>query len=808
MPAGRQFRGAGGDGVPRIASAHLDAVDLEERAVVVRGLERPRAGLVVLDLEPALELAGLPENVRFPRVRVGRLAVLVHHREGVNALDVRPVLPRGPCIDIVGIAEAPHRYVRAGTHLELRAVAEVLAVRELDVVGRRRGGNLAHVEAEPLAVAPAVGRRTARLSAIVKSERELVPSGGERVRAAPDLRPRSSLKQLFPVNIEGNAVVVVARERPDARLVRRHVELAAPDGCGLGANGTCGELLVGESEEVRRSVGVAPSIAGNVIKHCEVINADGVCVVRLAVLRHLRVDAGRERESARERGGRAQVVRARVLDGELAEHRALHPVDVPVALEVGGALQRHVARAGKTGIPVHEAAAEVKRHLSAHGVVSEEDRKPVVASPGSDIHDVAVLEVELRDARKAHAQNPACSNLEAAALHHEPVATVRRTRAVAVVERVGRVWHRRPPAAAIGHQALGLQHAALAQVHLGARRVHRGVQRSDGAVELARDVERLRLRAGRSRMPVSNANVAAAPDRDLRPRIDDDASARRACAAVAGRQELGGNIGPLLELERTGAPAVEAHAQTTYRTGHLHRHAEFVVVRGAVHVSRAGVRLVDVHRSREIDDLPRDAREDVAGVPVEVEVVRVEHRSDGAFKKKPRVASRHVRGNRPRRHAVIHVKRAGGNGNRERTLLHRAGKAHLASRDFVGSAGDVALDNVGAGGGSHRSRVLDAALVVQRVSAAQLRRRARCDGERTLDVARAIVCVNLRRARIDVHHGARGGDALMVTENRAVRQVDAARNVVLAVRLLDLQQPAEQIDSTDVRKDVVEYDEV
>ena len=315
--------------------------------------------------------------------------------------------------------------------------------------------------------------------------------------------------------------------------------------------------------------------------------------------------------------------------------------------------------------------------------MSEEDRKPVVDSPGPDVHDVAVLEVELRDTRKAHAQNPACSNLEAPSLHHEPVATFRRTRAVAVVERVGRVWHRRPPAAAIGHQALGLQHAALAQIRLGARRVHRGVQRSDGAVELARDVERLRLRAGRSRMPVSNANVAAAPDRDLRPRIDDDASARRACAAVAGRQELGGNIGPLLELERTGAPAVEAHAQRPDRSDHLHRHAEFVVVRGAVHVSRAGVRLIDVHRSREIDDLPRDAREDVAGVPVEVEVVRVEHRSDGAFEEYPRVAARHVRGDRLRRHAVIHVKRAGRDRNGERTFLNRAGEAHLAARELV-----------------------------------------------------------------------------------------------------------------------------
>ena len=48
----------------------------------------------------------------------------------------------------------------------------------------------------------------------------------------------------------------------------------------------------------------------------------------------------------------------------------------------------------------------------------------------------------------------------------------------------------------------------------------------------------------------------------------------------------------------------------------------------------------------------------------------------------------------------------------------------------------------------------------------------------------------------------------MVTENRAVRQVDAARNVALAVRLLDLQLSAEEVDSSDVRKDVVEYDEV
>ena len=324
------------------------------------------------------------------------------------------------------------------------------------------------------------------------------------------------------------------------------------------------------------------------------------------------------------------------------------------------------------------------------------------------------------------------------------MATFRRTRAVAVVERVGRAWRRRPPAAAVGHQALGLQHASLAQIRLGTRRVHRGVQRSDGAVELARDVERLRLHAGRSRMPVSNAHVAAAPDRDLRVAVDDDASARRACAAVAGRQELGGNIGSLLELECSGASVVEAHAQTTNRTDHLHRHAKFVVVRGAVHVSRAGVRLVDVHRSREIDDLPRDAREDVAGVPVEVEVVRVEHRRDGAFKKKPRVASRHVRGNRPRRHAVLHVKRTGADGNRERTLLHRAGKAHLASRDFVGRACDVALEDMGALRGAHRARVLDSALVVQDATAAQLRRRARCDGERPLHRARTAFRLDLR----------------------------------------------------------------
>ena len=108
------------------------------------------AGSFFLPLEPAGLLVGeVPES---DRRGIAACARAVHVLDGIEALDVLPVLRGGPAA--VAVHPAPHTGVHLRAHLQSQAVAETCArleLREIRAIGRRGS---ADDEAERLAVVP------------------------------------------------------------------------------------------------------------------------------------------------------------------------------------------------------------------------------------------------------------------------------------------------------------------------------------------------------------------------------------------------------------------------------------------------------------------------------------------------------------------------------------------------------------------------------------------------------------------------------------------------------------------------------
>ena len=226
MPAHVESLLARGSRRPGRVADQLFAVDLEQLVVVVAHLERPFALLAVLDLEPALELVGLAREVRRPAAGVAEAAVLVHWGDGVDALDVRPVLRCVPAA--VSVLPVPNAGVVDRAHLQRQAVAKRRSRLELKVVVAACGSRFAHHESERhQPVPPARVVRAAGACAVLKREGELVPSLREIHRSARHCAFAAALADLHAVHVEAHPVVVAARERPHAGLLRRHVELAA-----------------------------------------------------------------------------------------------------------------------------------------------------------------------------------------------------------------------------------------------------------------------------------------------------------------------------------------------------------------------------------------------------------------------------------------------------------------------------------------------------------------------------------------------------------------------------------------------------
>ena len=163
----------------------------------------------------------------------------------------------------------------------------------------------------------------------------------------------------------------------------------------------------------------------------------------------------------------------------------------------------------------------VERHLAPQFLITEEHREGRIAAPGvGDIDDLAVLEVEPRDAGCPGAAEAARTQLQPTAFHQEPVAARARIRPVTVRVVVGVIGIVLMP---VRPDTLDPQQAALMEVNLAARAVV-GVPEDRGqGVNLTVDVQPVDGRHRRRPAPVA-VPEAVGSQGDFGVMIDDHPS--------------------------------------------------------------------------------------------------------------------------------------------------------------------------------------------------------------------------------------------------------------------------------------------
>ena len=448
--------------------------------------------------------------------------------------------------------------------------------------------------------------------------------------------------------------------------------------------------------------------------------------------------------------------------------------------EVRIALDREVARAGKALVPVHIVIGKVKREAAAQLLVSEEHRESLRAAPrGLDVHELAILEIDLRDARHALPVEAARSHLKASAIHHEPMTALGSGDAVAVGPRI--VVHLRVASgvAPVHRDSVRLDHAARVQIRLGARRVVGGVERDARSVQHAGDIHRLHgLRGGRSAVP---PHEQFARRRQLRAGVDHDPAVRRAGTIVAGIDLLGRKVGTRLETQVAAMRSVIAHDQRVRGAGQIERHAIFTVTRRAIDVDRASAVEVGVHLAGDVHHARRlrpDVQTRRAGNLVDVELGEL--RRGTAAREESWHATRHVDSDDTGLHALFQKHMATRNAHVEVSRREAVCEVQVSARIFKSHAGERSGEVPRAVRVPQRPGHVHRAIEGQDVGAVQRERGTLLHVDRPLERGGAALGVDDAAASLHIDSHIRRICAAVAVQ-RAVVERDAARD--LEIRL-------------------------